>query len=278
MVLLGTAALAACDTSAGGYGTTSPVSTDPSAGRYYVSIGDSYAAGFQSGVPTSNGFPDQVRQRLTASGQDLTLVNFACGGATTVSVLHTDGCTVKRRARHGPPYQTPQAEAAIAFIEQHPAQIGLVTVSLGLNDIYLACIKDKQGADCLLQDLITVRSNLGSILQRIRAAVGPDVPIVGSTYFDTYLTGLLAGTAEMQQAAEQSVPVFQTYLNPALKATYGALGAKFVDVTSASGGYTASPASASKVCGYTYICENGDIHPRTAGYTLIADLIVASLH
>src|SRR5664279_4421599 len=80
-----------------GSATPSARSTDasskPSGPRYYVSIGDSYAAGYQpsgpsSGSTTRNGFAYQFVPDALSRGYRLTLVNFACSGATTSSVLH----------------------------------------------------------------------------------------------------------------------------------------------------------------------------------------------
>ena len=59
---------------------------------YYVSLGDSYAAGYQRfsetvGKTTRDGFAYQVVPKARARGYDLKLVNFGCGGETSVSIL-----------------------------------------------------------------------------------------------------------------------------------------------------------------------------------------------
>ena len=58
----------------------------------YVSLGDSYAAGYQPTAPgvgrtTRNGFAYQLPGLAKPRGYKLKLVNFACGGETTVSLL-----------------------------------------------------------------------------------------------------------------------------------------------------------------------------------------------
>jgi hypothetical protein len=75
--------------------------------------------------------------------------------------------------------------------------------------------------------------------------------------------------------------------NPALSKAYTAAAGSFVDVTRASGSYlpltrTVStrafgtiPQPVASVCALTWFCTKGDIHPRTAGYTLIGKLVVA---
>ena len=57
--------------------------------QLYVSLGDSYASGYQPGVVrsesgnTRNGFAFQVPRFAAPRGYRLKLVNFGCGGATT---------------------------------------------------------------------------------------------------------------------------------------------------------------------------------------------------
>src|SRR4051794_26297321 len=76
---------------------TSPPPATGSPGQLYVSIGDSYAAGYQptapqQGATTTNGFAYQVVDGSKAKGYNLKLVNFGCGGATTQSLLTSVGC------------------------------------------------------------------------------------------------------------------------------------------------------------------------------------------
>ena len=96
----------------------------------YVSLGDSYASGFQPTAPgvgrnTRNGFAYQVPGLARPRGYKLKLVTFGCSGETTVSLL--ERTTAMRRARPGrrrlcrhdaahdlPPYgQVPKAVADV---------------------------------------------------------------------------------------------------------------------------------------------------------------------
>ena len=59
---------------------------------YYVSLGDSYAAGYQAtgqgqGRTTRNGFAHQLVGKARARGHKLKLVSFGCGGETSESIL-----------------------------------------------------------------------------------------------------------------------------------------------------------------------------------------------
>src|SRR5450756_17116 len=71
------------------------------ANQYYVSLGDSYAVGYQPtgadvgqtvGHTTTNGFAYQLPKLAASRGYNLTLVNFGCAAATTTSILHALGC------------------------------------------------------------------------------------------------------------------------------------------------------------------------------------------
>ena len=103
-------------------------------GNLYVSIGDSYAAGFQptgrgQGHTTRNGFAYQAVRLAARKGYHLRLVNFGCAGATTASVLHSPGCVTHYLGPGAPDYRQTQADAAVAFVEAHRGQVALITVS-----------------------------------------------------------------------------------------------------------------------------------------------------
>ena len=270
--------------------TTAPVAA---AGQYYVSLGDSYAAGFQptgpkgAGHTTTNGFAYQLPPLASARGYQLTLVNFGCGGATTASILHKRGCPLLGPGAPAYPRQT-QAAAAEAFLTAHPGKIGLVTVSIGGNDL-TACATSPDPISCVTKALATIDTDLGVLLPALRTAAGPNVPIVGTTYPDVILGDYLSANPASKSLASVSVVAFMNLINPALQKDYAAVGASFVDVTSATGAYTpfsqttdlapygTIPVAVARVCQLTFFCQYQDIHPRTVGYTEIANLIAATL-
>ncbi len=303
--LLALGGLAACgsSTSKGVPGTpASPTPTLPtSAGpghTFYVSLGDSYAAGYQpsstgkTGVTSTNGFAYQLASKATLNGKKLALVNFACAGATTTSLLQAKGC---RPDRLGPgaanyPTQT-QADAATSFIAAHKADVGLITVSISGNDVTDCRFATTTSAvvSCVTKALATVKANLHTLLSRLRAAAGPAARIVGITYPDVILGSYVSKTATGRTLAELSVTAFKSLINPALKAEYDAVGATFVDVTAATDAYVpfsqtttlapygTVPVAVAKACELTFYCQFHDIHPHTQGYALIADLIQKTL-
>lgn len=284
-----------CSSSGSAHRSSTPPSTAGAAAhQFYVSVGDSYAAGFQpttarAGGPTRNGFAYQTVTAANAKGYDYELVNFGCSGATTASVLHAPGC---KPAFLGPGASSyapmTQAAAAEAFLSAHRGQVGLITVSLGGNDIF-DCSSTADAVGCVTKALGTVDTNLTTLLGGLRAAAGPDTRIVGTTYPDVLLFDLLSKNAAKQNIAKLSVLAFQSLINPQLKRDYEVVHAQFVDVTQATGGYDSLtamttlppygtiPVPVAKICQLTYFCQFNDIHPRTAGYALIAKLVVSTL-
>jgi hypothetical protein len=78
-------------------------------------------------------------------------------------------------------------------------------------------------------------------------------------------------------------------VNPTLEAAYKSAKGKFVDVTAATGAYGSLdetttlapygtiPVPVAKICELTWYCQFGDIHSRTSGYKVIAELVVDTL-
>ena len=262
--------------------------------QYYLSLGDSYAAGYQplasgGGRTTRVGFPYQIVSDAKAKGYDYTLVNLACSGATTTSVLQTAGCEPALLGPGAADYAPrTQADAAQQFLSAHRGQVGLITISIGGNDI-LRCGVEPDPATCIADAVRTIGTNLGTLLARLRAAAGTDVRIVGTTYPDLFLGDLLSGGALARRLAELSVAAFRSGLNPQLARFYAAAGATFVDVTAATGGYGSLtqlttlppygriPVPVARICTLTWYCELHDVHPRPAGHALIAKLVVDTL-
>jgi lysophospholipase L1-like esterase len=262
--------------------------------EYDVSLGDSYGAGYQPVASAqagrdTEGFAYQVVGMAKAKGDNFTLRNFACDGATTATILRQSGCSL---TAPGPdavsyPAQT-QAAAADQFIAHHPGQIGLITVSIGGNDI-LGCAAATIFISCVTNALTTIADNLHQLLIGVRAAAGPTVPIVGLTYPDVFLGLYPSKDPEQKQLATVSILGFEHVFNPALSSAYAAAGATFVDVTRASGAYIpltesrpsgshgSTPVAVADVCALTFYCRLQDVHPTNSGGALIARLIVATL-
>jgi lysophospholipase L1-like esterase len=265
-----------------------PAQAATSSPTYYVSLGDSYSVGYQP-VPggATPGYTTYVAART-----HLTLVNFGCAGATTTSLLQTVGCpVVLPHTAGGQSYSTTtQAAAALAFITAHRGHIGLITVTIGGNDI-VPCATKPNAAACVVAADGGISTNVTALASQLRAAAGPTVPIIGSTYPDvvlgSYVWPVHPPSASATSLAKLSVTAFKAIINPTLAKSYAKSAGSFVDVTRASGAYTSLdrtvdtkaygtiPVPVAGVCSLTWFCARGDIHPRNPGYTLIGKLIVA---
>jgi lysophospholipase L1-like esterase len=251
---------------------------------YYVNIGDSYAEGYQPGFTdnseTLNGYANKLTTLLAEAHHPMTLENFGCGGASTNSLLNTVGCSYL--ATNGVAYPTTsQAAAALSFIAAHPGQIGLIVISIGGND-FESCPGAPVPDTCIAQAMPTMQSNLENLLAQLRSAAGASTPILGLTYPDVELALWRLG-ANGKALAADSVTQFKTVINPTLKAAYDTVKASFVDITTAAGSYIpwnkakkfpvsgTLPIAVGNICTLAWTCQNYDIHPRDAGYTLIAN-------
>lgn len=278
---------------------------------FYLSLGDSYSVGYQTPNLTNGpGYTDKVAKK-----DHMTLENFGCGGATTTSLVSTIGCNGSQEAGHAVTYpSTTQEGAALAFIASHPGQIGLITVSIGGNDV-TACANAASPISCVLTASGTIKTNVDQLVSDLTAALaaGHDsAKLVGLTYPDVILGDDVypAGSTNPALAA-LSVTAFDSLINPTLSRAYTSVPyGSFVNVTSASyvkgsvsapkgddtgtwnsstGAYTgptikfkpfgtAVPTSVAEVCKLTYYCSiTGDIHPNTKGYAFITSLILADL-
>jgi lysophospholipase L1-like esterase len=254
---------------------------------YYVSVGDSYSVGYQPGVGATTGYTGYVAKKT-----HLTLANFGCGGATTTSIIDTVGCpdVLPNTAGVRLYPTTTQAAAAEAFLTAHRGHVGLITVSIGGNDV-TPCALQPNLVLCVTTAVTTVDQNVTTLAAGLRAAAGPKVPLIGLTYPDVFLGAYvypaLPPTAARMALASTSVVAFKSLINPTLTKAYAAARGAFVDVTAASGAYTpltttvavapygTIPRAVARVCALTWYCAVGNIHATSAGYALIGKLAVA---
>jgi hypothetical protein len=254
---------------------------------YYVSLGDSYSVGFQPMLGSTPGYTVYVAKKT-----HLTLVNFGCAGATTTTILTRVGCPVVLPHTAGVVTYptTTQIAAAESFLTAHRGHIGLITVTIGGDDV-TACATQGNPVSCITTASNNIKTNVTLLAADLRAAAGPKVPIIGSTYPDVilglYVYPLNPPAAAAINLAKLSVVAFKAIINPALVKAYASANGKFVDVTAASGSYIpltktvvtktygTIPAAVASICTYSWFCAaKANIHATTPGYTLIGKLIV----
>jgi lysophospholipase L1-like esterase len=245
--------------------------------HYYLSLGDSLAAGYQPTLGETNfgdeGYADQLYALEAAADPTLKLVKLGCGGETTSSMI--EAYPFNGRGGHTfchYPHGSQLAEA-VQFLHAHRGFVSFVTIDIGANDVL-----GDDGIEAVVQ-------NLPVILQALRQAGGADVQIVAMNYYNPFV-------AEAWEATH-SIPVVLgsvaeiVAFNDLLKAIYGAAGIPVADVETAFsmtdvtlvGGV---PLNVVRVCQWTWMCAGPpfgpDIHANDAGYGVIAQAFHEALH
>ena len=191
---------------------------------FYLSLGDSLAQGFaqQIGGPDSltgeSWLQPRVRRRAVrdrtrdAHSGTLRLVKLGCGGATTTSMISGGDCRYPAGS---------QLAAAVEFLDEHPGQVAFVTIDIGANDVF-ACGGDPT---CFVPQ---IEHNLPIIVSTLREHAGPDVPIVGMSYYAIGNTAWFEDPLAGQIAAANT-----TRLNDRYERLYSSNGALVADVEGA---------------------------------------------
>jgi lysophospholipase L1-like esterase len=207
--------------------------------NYYLSLGDSLAEGWQpvpaDGSATLDGYSNQIATDL-ASDIPLTLENFACGGATTWTLLNAMSCPAGDQANNGVAYPfATQVAAAVAFAQAHPGQVKLITISIAAND-YSQCLADASPVPCVKSTLGSIKANIETIAHDLRAAVGPSGTIIAITDITNdiqhYLTGRTGRTS-----AKEWLNEFKTQIVPTLQKAYAPSKVTLVNIISDIGSY-----------------------------------------
>jgi lysophospholipase L1-like esterase len=245
---------------------------------YYVSLGDSLAAGANAtgvGVAyTDMGYADQLYSALAADKPKLKLVKLGCPGESTISMRFGSqnptvvlSCATPRGYKDFYPKGTQLAEA-VSFLQAHKGKVALVTIDIGANDLQrldaqgnlVICLFEPAG--CATQTA-TMVENLTAILSDLRAAAGPDVPIVGMSYYDVFAPLCVSDPSLLFVCSRVDA------INGSLVDTYRGAGDPVADVAGAFENDNLVNAAA-HVCAWTWFCSYGDEHPNTAGYGVIA--------
>ena len=245
---------------------------------FYLALGTSLAVGFQPNRgETAKGYVDVLWQRMSQQIPGLSLRNVGCSGETSSSMI---------TGTH-PHCQYPegsQLDAAVAFLQAHPGQVAFITVEVGANDFIQACLRDTYRIDraCAADVLPRLQNRLTHIVDAL-AAAGPDVPIVGMTYYDPLLGlwGLVPGGRALARADAR----VWSDLNATFTTAYTDAGAGVADVattfqvddftdTVVVPGRGELPVNVANACRWTWFCSPryaGDPHANAIGYRKIAD-------
>jgi lysophospholipase L1-like esterase len=257
---------------------TAAASSGTSAGharQYYVSVGDSLAAGVQpTGDPgslyrTNEGYAEQLLGTARSRWPTLSLEKLGCPGETTQTFIDGGICSYD----HGS-----QLDEAVAFLKAHRSFVAFVTIDIGANDF--PC----QEAQCVPAGVATIQTNLPTILARLRAAAGPNIPIVGMSIYNPFLASWLLGP-DGQEIAQASQTQLLGPVNGLFRSLYGAAGDPVADVEGAFSsndfatlvdlpGVGTVPVNVARICEWTWVCAPPPLgpnnHPNAAGYGVIA--------
>ena len=250
---------------------------DDSATRYYLSLGDSLAVGFQPNGDVGHGYAEQLHTMLAATDSKIDLVKLGCGGESTAGMrfgAQPPTTVLSCAVPHRYPKGTQLAEA-VGFLHAHKDKVALVTIDIGANDLSRV---NAQGnvVNCLLQpagcaaQVGALEQNLAAILAELKSAAGRDVPIVGMTYFDVFAPLCVSNPSLLFVCSRVDA------VNAVLADTYAAAGVPVADVAGAFENDALANA-AIHVCAWTWFCAQADIHLNTAGYGVVANEFLAAI-
>jgi lysophospholipase L1-like esterase len=249
---------------------------------YYLALGDSLALGVQptanGDAETNQGYADDLHAFYRLRAPALRLAKLGCSGETTSTMITGGVCSYPLGS---------QLAQAVDFLQSH--RVALITLSIGGDNI-IHCIS-LTGIDqtCLTNGInAAILVDLPQILATLRAAAGPDVPIVAMNYYDPFLAAwrlVPAPTGPALAVASLQVTVL---FNTALERVYRAFGVPVAQVAAA---YRITSFSPVPVVGlplnvaltltWTWMAlpppRGPDIHPNAVGYAVIASAFVKTI-
>jgi lysophospholipase L1-like esterase len=267
------AALVACS----GPAPSHPAQVRAPEPTYYLALGDSLAQGVQPNaagvsVTTGAGYPDQLYAALHRTRPGLELVKLGCPGETTSTMIDGGPCRYQGGS---------QLAAAAGFLQAHRGRVLLVTLDIGANDPEQC--GGRPGltalARCAVKDIPSAVTHLATIMDRLKAAAGPGVRIVGMTYYLPALAEWLDGLPG-HLVARVAEKLAATY-NRLLTRVYVKSGARVANVfgvfeTSDFGTQAGRdvPRNVARLCQWTWACADPprgpNQHANEAGYQVIA--------
>lgn len=230
---------------------------------YYLALGDSLAFGYQPNYfALGHGYAQQLETTLAQTTPNLQLKDLGCVNETTDTMLGNNGTICPYMKYTSGVTTTSQMTQAVNFLQSHAGQVKLITIDIGVNDI-LTALSGHLSSGEIATLAQHISQNLGTIYTDIQQAA-PGVKIVTMTYYNPLVVfsnspGLTAGAQLFNgiittQAAQHGIAV--------------------ADVYQAFNGTSDPKATICKLTWFCSLFHFGDLHPRTAGYTVIANEFV----
>ena len=263
--------------------TTPAAVADPSAqGReramgYYLAMGDSLAAGYQPGMgdDRTGGYVGDVLDHIRSTQPKTRLVNIACSGETTVTLIDGGRCAYDEGS---------QLAAARSFLAAHGQFTRVVTIDIGANDITRCAAGGVFDQACFVRQAGTVHANLRAILAVVQAGA-PHARIVVLNYYNPFLAAWLTGPAgqELARTTTGGLIAFNAGLSLAATTVSGVtadVSAAFDSTTwmlVPAGATLMLPLNVLRICQWTWMCAKADIHANDTGYAVLAAAVNAAL-
>ncbi len=233
---------------ANGYVFVPVAGSPPQTGHpWMLAVGDSITSGFtkdpaRAGVNSS--WALQLQGLLAESGRSYQLYDTACPGETTMS--YYSQC----RGHEAVPTLPDQSQSATALsaIAAHRADLKLIVVDIGSNDLLGA----RSSGDPVVTGLNVMGRVRGIVAALANAA--PGVPIIVGNYYDPF-----------ENAGGMELPLLKQ-INVELAGIATQNNGRIADFFSAIN--TAAPPDA-RLC-QLVDCTRSDIHPTVAGHTALA--------
>ncbi len=256
------------------------------ASTYYLSLGDSLAAGFQP-PPVSHGYgyANQLYRHVRQEIPGLLLTKLGCPGESTDTMLHggLPWCAYSSGS---------QVAEAEAFLLGHAGQMAFITIDVGANDVLgtdgVSCWDEGTGRihmACIQRELPGIQRNLSRIIRTL-AAAAPGVPILGMTYYDPFLgywvlldNGHQVARSDEDAWAALNAGLLQTYQDEGVVVA-DVRGSDFFDTANftdmvATENWGVVPRNVAIACRNTWFCRPcracPDVHTDTNGYGVIAE-------
>ena len=247
--------------------------------HYYLALGDSLAAGFQAPPARAHaGYVDDLYAWALRRQRGLRLVNIACLGTTSTTLMSGDLCSASAGS---------QLRRAVSFLRRHRAKVSLVTIDVGGNDIGAACGTGLSvTVNCVRSVLAATGANVTKIAHELRAAAGRHTPIVAMNYYDPGLALWLQPSS--RALVPQTVSIVDS-LNRTLARAYRSADIAVADMATAFAthdlrhkttlaGHGRVPIAVANICRYTGACLSPQNNHGTAlGYRVISRAFLDAL-
>lgn len=259
-------------------------STTPVTNGFYLALGASESLGWQptlaapDGQRTDQGYANDLVAFEAARGVHLDLTQLGCPGENTATMISgADRCYRSSGS---------QLASAVAFLEAHRGEPGIVTLDMGFNNVMSCMRAGVVNSTCVSAHLAVVRTELAYIVTTLKAAAGPDVTFVGLSHYDPFAAATVAHVGGFGYAHHSDSAIYQ--LNQVADEVFAQYGLRVADVAavfhvSRVTGRRArvTTSRVDSVCDFTWMCQPSplgpNLHPNAAGYAAIAGAIEAVL-